>query len=436
MTMLELCHWVNESLAIPSLIVFLGSGIILTLKTQFVQIRAFPRLVAILRKGVQHHHQVKNEKTINPFQAVFAAMATTIGMGNIVGPSIAIMTGGPGALFWLIAYSFFGSATKFTEVLFAVNMRTRLQDGTIVGGPTQYLKAVSGSLARWYAALTLFMFAGWSGMQANTLASIFSMEAISPSVTGAALALITFIVLIGGIKRIGKLASKLVPLMFVLYIGFALSILLSDIPALWSAITLVFKSAFSYQAAAGGFMGATLISAMRIGIHRNMHITEAGLGSSSIAHSMTDADKAVDQAILAMFSIICDTTIAFLSGLLVLATGVWLKTASFSNTLMYEVFKNYSPGMGKWVLFISITLFVVTTVIGNSFNASQSYAFFFKERGLKWFYVLLCFVIFGGALMKVQLVWDMMDVIQVLVAIPHIVGLLVLAFRYSKILKV
>ena len=105
MTLLDICHWINEFLALPSLVVFLGSGIILTLKTRFVQIRAFPRLFTLLKKGVKHHHPVKNEKTINPFQAVFAAMATTIGMGNIVGPSIAIMTGGPGALFWLVAYS-------------------------------------------------------------------------------------------------------------------------------------------------------------------------------------------------------------------------------------------------------------------------------------------------------------------------------------------
>ncbi len=436
MTLLDVCHWTNQFLAIPALIVFLGSGIILTLKTRFVQIRAFPHLITLLKKGVKHHHQVKNEKTINPFQAVFAAMATTIGMGNIVGPSIAITTGGPGALFWLIAYSFFGSVTKFTEVLFAVNMRTRLQDGTIIGGPTQYLKTVSVGLAHWYAVLTLFLFAGWSGMQANTLACIFSMESVPRVVTGGVLALFTFIILIGGIKRIGLLASKLVPLMFVLYLGFALSILLSDIPALFSAIALVFRSAFTYQAAAGGFLGATLLSAMRIGIQRNMHITEAGLGSSSIAHSMTDADKAPDQAVLAMFSIICDTTIAFLSGLLVLTTGLWLTTTSFSNTLMYEIFKNYSPGLGKWVLFICITLFASTTVIGNSFNASQSYASFFKEKGLKWFYALLALIIFGGSLMRVDLIWEMMDIIQVLVAIPHIIGLLILAFRYDKILKI
>lgn len=435
MTLLEMCTRIDEFLAIPSLIVFIGAGILLTFKTRFIQIRAFPHFISLLRKGVKHHHQVKNEKTVNPFQAMLAAMATTIGMGNIVGPSIAITTGGPGALFWLIAYSFFGSVTKFTEVLFAVNMRQRLQDGSILGGPTQYLRHVSVFLGRWYGALTLVLFAGWSGMQANTLASIFALESVPKWVTGLGLGAFTFIVLLGGIKRIGHLASKLVPLMFVLYVGFAFSILLSDIPALLAAIKLVFSYAFTPGAVVGGFLGGTVLSAMRTGIQRNMHITEAGLGTSSIAHSMTDVDKASDQAVLAMFSIVADTTIAFLSGLLVLATGKWMTTA-FSNTMIYEVFKSYSPGFGKWVLLVTVTLFVVTTVIGNSFNASQSFASFLKYRGINWFYLLLSVVIFGSALMHSPSVWKMMDVIQVLVAVPHIVGLLILAFRHGSILKI
>lgn len=434
MTFLELCSSVDAFLAVPSLVVFIGAGIILTLKTRFIQLRAFPHFLSLLFKGVKQHHQVKNEKTINPFQAVLAAMATTIGMGNIVGPSVAITTGGPGALFWLIAYSFFGSVTKFTEVLFAVNMRTRLQDGSILGGPTQYLRHVSVFLGQWYGALTLFLFAGWSGMQANTLASIFALEAVPKWMTGLGLAIFTFFVLLGGIKRIGQLAGKLVPLMFLLYMGFAFSILLSDVSSLWVAIKLVFASAFTPTAAVGGFLGATLMAAMRVGIQRNMHITEAGLGTSSIAHSMTDVDKASDQAVLAMFSIIADTSVAFISGLLVLVTGKWM-TAAFSNTMVYEVFKSYSPGFGKWVLLATVTLFVITTVIGNSFNASQSFASFFRYKGINWFYLVLSIVIFGSCLMQAPAVWKMMDVIQVLVAVPHMVGLLILAFRHGKLLK-
>lgn len=176
------------------------------------------------------------------------------------------------------------------------------------------------------------------------------------------------------------------------------------------------------------------MAAMRVGIQRNMHITEAGLGTSSIAHSMTDVDKASDQAVLAMFSIIADTSVAFISGLLVLVTGKWM-TAAFSNTMVYEVFKSYSPGFGKWVLLATVTLFVITTVIGNSFNASQSFASFFRYKGINWFYLVLSIVIFGSCLMQAPAVWKMMDVIQVLVAVPHMVGLLILAFRHGKLLK-
>ncbi len=435
MFLLDLFSAIDHFLALPSLILFFGVGIFLTLKTRFIQLRAFPHFLTLVRKGVKQHHQVKNEKTISPIQAMLTAMATTIGMGNIVGPSVAIMIGGPGALFWLVAYSFLGAVTKFTEVLFAVNMRTRLQDGTILGGPTQYLKHASVFLSQWYGALTLVMFAGWSGMQANTLASIFAMELVPRWTTGLVLASFTFFILLGGIKRIGQLASKIVPLMCVLYLGFTLSILLSNPAALWAGIKLVFSCAFSPSAAAGGFLGASVFIAMRTGVQRNMHITEAGLGTSSIAHSMTDVDKASDQAVLAMFSIIADTTLAFLSGLLVIVSGRWM-TAVFSPTIVYEIFKSYSPGFGKWVLLGSITLFVVTTVIGNSFNASQSFSSFFGTRGLKWLYLVLVTIVFGGALMHVELVWRMMGVIQDLVAIPHVIGLLILTVTYGKLLNI
>ncbi len=434
MTALDLFNWVDDILAIPFLILCVSSGIFFTFKTRFAQIRLFSHFISLLCYGVKQHHQTKNEKSIRPFQAVFTAMATTIGMGNIVGPSIAIVTGGPGALFWLIAYSFLGSITKFTEVIFGVTMRTRLKDGTILGGPTQYLKTIHASLADWYGILTIFLFAGWSGMQANTLAHIFYKESVARWQTGLILASFVFVILLGGIKRIGALASNFVPIMFVLYVGFVLSILCSDPQALFASLKLMCSSAFSSQAAIGGFLGTSLITAMRIGVHRNMHITEAGLGTASIAHSMADTDKPSDQAVLAMFSIIADTTLAFLSGLLVLVSGQWVNT-TFSTTMVYEIFKNYSPGMGKWVLLTSVTLFVITTVIGNSFNASQSFIAMCGTQWIKAFYIMLAIVIFAGSLLYVELLWRMMDVIQMLVAIPHIIGLFILTFTHGKFLK-
>ncbi len=430
----SICSKIDEFFALPSLIMFLAIGIFLTIKTKFVQFRAFGRFMSLLSRGVKHTH-VKNEKSINPFHALLTSMATTIGMGNIVGPTIAISTGGPGALFWLVAYSFFGAVVKFTEVSFAINFRTRLASGNLIGGPTQYLKQVSNFLAIWYGAVTVFLFAGWSGLQANTLATIFALESIPKTITGLVLAVIVLIVVRGGIVRIGEVTSKLVPFMFVMYVTFTLSIILSDISGLWSALCLVVASAFSPSAAVGGFLGASVIAAMRQGINRNIYITEAGLGTSSIAHSMADTQHATDQAILAMYSIIADTFLMILSGLLILVTGLWSRGA-FSNTLVYEAFKTYSPGFGKWVLLASVMLFVVTTVIGNSFNASQSFASFTKYRWMNWYYAFLALVVVLGAHAQVPLVWKIMDVMQIMVAVPHILGLFILTLKRSDVLKI
>ncbi len=430
----NVCSRIDDFFILPSLFMFLSIGIFLTFKTKFVQLRVFPRFFHLLSKGVKHKHS-SDEKSINPFHALLTSMATTIGMGNIVGPTIAISTGGPGALFWLLSYSFFGSVIKFTEVSFAINFRTQLKSGVLIGGPTQYLKQVNSFLASWYGFITVFLFAGWSGLQANTLATIFALESVPKSITGVALATVVFLVVRGGIVRIGEIASKLVPLMFVMYVTFTLSIILTDIAALWNSLCLVCSCAFSSTAAVGGFAGASVISAMRQGINRNIYITEAGLGTSSIAHSMADTKYASDQAILAMYSIVADTFLMALSGLLILVTGVWNRGA-FSNTLVYEIFKTYSPGIGKWVLLASVMLFVLTTVIGNSFNASQSFASLTKYRFMNWYYLFLAAVIVLGAYAQVPLVWKIMDVMQIMVAIPHIIGLFILSTKRSDVLNI
>lgn len=434
MSLIDICTHIIDVVAMPAMLLYLSVGIFLTFKTRFIQVRALPRLIRLLSGGVKHH-KTKGEKSINPFHALLTAMSTTIGMGNIVGPTIAVTTGGPGALFWLVAYAFFGAVTKFTEVIFAMETRVKLKGGEIIGGPTQYLKEVSPYLAMWYGGLTMFLFAGWSAQQANTLANIFELEAVPPWVTGFLLAFIVFVVLLGGIQRIGEVASKLVPFMFVLYVTFALSILFSDFSALRDAISLVFESAFKPCAAVGGFVGASIIAAMQQGIHRSIYITEAGLGTASIAHAMADTDRHADQAILAMFSVAADMILSILSGLIVIVTGLWVR-GGFSNTLVYEAFKVYSPGIGKWVLLASITLFVLTTVIGNSFNASQSFASFSKYRWMLWYYAALAAVIFAGALADVVLVWKLMDIAQVLIAVPHLIGLLILASRKGKLIHI
>ncbi|MBT4855607.1 sodium:alanine symporter family protein [bacterium] len=424
---------IDSYLALPALTLFLAVGIILTFKTRFIQFRSLGRFIRIITAGPAEDVE-SGIKTVSPFKALFTAMATTIGMGNMVGPTVAILMGGPGALFWLVFYSVISCVTKYGEVSFALHTRDQTSKGQILGGPAQYLKLVNNGLAHWYGFVTIFLFAGWSGLQTNTLAEILVFEGVVPWVTGLSLAAIVLIVLAGGVERVSSFASKLVPIMFILYVSFALTILFYDPVALWAAIKLMFKYAFTPAAPIGGFIGASLFNAVRIGTHRAAYITECGVGTSSIAHAFSDVKNISDQAILAMYSVFADTFLCLISGLIVLITGIW-QQCGFTSTMTYFAFRAYSPYYGKYILVASVIFFVITTLIGNTFNGSLSFASYTRYRFMRWYYVFSALVIFFGSMMPVPLVWKMMDVILVLVAIPHLIGLLVITWRYPQMLK-
>lgn len=426
----------NDILAFPATIFFFGVSFILTIKTNFVQIWGFPRFLKLIRDGVQTSKK-DNKGTINSFHALFTAMATSIGMGNVVTPSLAIMVGGPGALFWLLFYMFFGSVTKFSEVSFALATRKELPDGFILGGPIQYLRSVSRFLAGWYGAIIIVVLISWSSTQANTLANIIALEGIPHWIVGIILAIFTTIILMGGAQRVSQFASRMVPIMFVLYVLFALSILLRYPLALYSAIKLVFHNAFTPAAAMGGFLGASIFRAVREGMFRGIFITEAGLGTSSIPHALADTKIPSDQGILALGSMLADAILSTLSGLLVLVTGIW-SIGEFRSTLTYEVFKLYAPGIGQYVLLISVVLFVVTTVIGNSFNGMQSFGILVNDNKKLMRLYMLCTVvfIFLGTISPMKLLWDIMDTFIILAALPNLIGILILSFKRPDVLKV
>ncbi len=433
MNFISFLSWVNdELLVLPTVVLFFGISIILTLKTHFAQIRAFPRFLQLIAGGVQRQQE---GNTISSFHALFTAMATTIGMGNVVGPSIAIMTGGPGALFWLVAYMFFGSVIKFIAVTFALYTRVQTSEGNIIGGPMQYLKLASPFLAQWYSHLVIILFLIWSSLQANTLASVLAYEYIPQGVTGLGLALFVYVVLSGGARRVGILASRLVPFMFFFYVLFALFILFKDISALKGAILLVLQSITSRTAAIGGFAGASIFYAMQSGVLRGILITEAGLGTSSIPHAIADTKRPTDQGILAMCSTAADATLSILSGLLILVTGVWTK-GEFRSTLIYEAFRLHSPFVGRYILVLSISLFVITTVMGNGFNGMQSFSVLTRYRWIKAYIIFASIVVFIGALMPVPLVWQLADLIMIMIAVPNLFGLLMLTFRIPKVLDI
>jgi alanine or glycine:cation symporter, AGCS family len=428
----------NAHIAIPATILFFAASIILTIKNKFPQFTGLPHFLKILTEGFakKKHTNAQGElKTMSSLQALATAMAGTIGMGNVVGPSVAIMLGGPGALFWMIVYIFFASVTKFTEVTFAMATRITTQGGNLVGGPMEYLKLVSPILGNWYVVVTAFLFMGWSSLQSNTLAAILEQEQIPAVCVGLFLALIVIVVLQGGIQRIGNVASKLVPVMFVLYFIFSAAILLQNPASLWWAIGLVFTHAFGSEGLFGGLLGVTTMRAMQAGIYKGVFVTEAGLGTSSIAHAVSDAKYPVDQGLLALFSMVSDALLCSLSGLIVLVTGV-CNTGSFRSTLIYEAFKLNAPWYGKYVLIMSITLFVLTTVIGNSFNGSQCFRAFARPYYVQWYIHITGMVIFLGALLPVQFMWNFIDILLACVAIPNVIGLVILAFKKPEVLKI
>lgn len=431
MNLLPFIDYVAYLLALPAAFILLAAAIYLTVKLKFLQFRGLPRFWSLLRNGLTER---SDKAGINPFYALFNAMSTSIGMGTIVGPSIAIAIGGPGALFWLVLYAFLASVTKFAEVTFAVHFRTQDADGKIVGGPMQYLQKVAPWLGWWYTFATVFLFSCWSGLQTNVLADVLAKESIPTWVTGLILSILVFVLLQGGAKRIGEFNSKLVPAMFFVYVSSSLIILINNWSSTVIAMGLVLKYAFAPLPAIGGFLGATFYTAVRSGVYKGAFITESGMGTSSIPHAMADVAHPSDQGILAMVSACVDMLLCTLSGLLVLISRLWQK-GTIDNTMMYQVFNQYIPGLGRPLLVAAICMFVMGTVIGNSFNGRQSFATITKFKYINAYVLFVCLVIFAGSLIEVPLAWAIADVVLPLVAVPNVIGLVYLAHKYAYVLE-
>lgn len=416
----------------PFAYLFFSVGFFLTIFLKIPQFFAIGHFLSFITAGFKREQG--SLKTIDAFHALFTSMASSIGIGTIVGPSLAIVIGGPGALFWLLLYGFFGAATKLVEVTLAVFYRRTLPDGSVMGGPAEYLKAVHPYFARWYGFATIFLFAGWSGIQSKALAEIGAQRGVPEYVTGFLLAFFIFVILLGGAQRVGNVASKLVPLMFATYVICSIWILASMPHAVLAALQSMFHSAFYPAAPVGGFLGATVYSSLKEGVFKSVFITESGMGTSSIAHAISDVKRPIDQGILAMYSQSADMFLCFLSGLLVLSSAIWHQ-GTFCNTLVLQVFEKNLPAIGPFFFLLSVTLFIATTAIGNSFNGGQSFATLTNYRWVRWYYFFVSFVIFICALVDVPLVWAIMDLVLPLVALPNLIGIVLLALRNRHLLR-
>lgn len=418
------------------LILLLGTGVFLTIGLRGMTITRIPYAFGQLLKG----RKGSGEGEISPFNALMTALSSTVGTGNIAGVATAIGIGGPGALFWMWCTALVGMATKYAEAVLAVNYRETDAAGKKVGGPMYYIK--NGLSKRWRPLAFLFaLFGSLAGfglantVQSNTVSQVLLNNFDVPTiVSGLVMAIMVALVLLGGIVRIAKVAGKLVPLMTIIYLVTTFIILmmhLSDIPA---ALVLIVDSAFNGTAATGGFAGATVMLALRMGVSRGIFSNESGLGSAPIAHAAAETNSPVRQGTIAMLGTFIDTLIiCTMTGLVLIVSGVWnsdLQGAAM--TLM--VFDSTLPFGGN-ILSLCIALFAFTTMLGWSYYGERCAQFLLGPKVVMPFRILWVIGVFIGTQMSLGLVWKMSDALNGMMAIPNLLALLLLSPVVFKLTK-
>ncbi|MGC1510306.1 alanine/glycine:cation symporter family protein [Ketobacter sp.] len=432
-------NWLNGNIlwGIPMLLALSATGLYLTLGLRVINLRKIPYAFSLLFKG----RKSTESGDISPFNALMTAMSATVGTGNIVGVATAIASGGPGALFWMWCIALVGMATKYGEALLAVKFRETDERGLHVGGPMYYIK--NGLGANWAWLGTLFaifgMFAGFgigNTVQSHSVAdALEGTYSIDPMITGVILAIIAGLVLIGGIKRLGQVAGKLVPAMAFLYVITGLVFLLmnaGDIPA---AVGLIVDSAFNGHAAVGGFAGATIMAAIRFGVARGVFSNEAGLGSAPIAHAAAQTNDPVKQGLIAMLGTFIDTiVVCSITGLVIVLSGAWSHGAKGAE-LTTLAFNSLSNGWGEHVVAIGLALFAFTTILGWSYYSERCTEFLFGTKAIMPFRIVWIVAIPVGCLMSLDFVWLLADCLNALMAIPNLIALLALSPIIFKLTK-
>lgn len=410
------------------LILLLGTGVFLTIGLRGITITRIPYAFGQLLKG----RKGTGEGEISPFNALMTALSSTVGTGNIAGVATAIGIGGPGALFWMWCTALVGMATKYAEAVLAVNYRETDSEGKKVGGPMYYIKNGLGN--RWKPLAFLFaLFGSLAGfglantVQSNTVSQVLHNNFNIPTLfSGLVMAFMVALVLLGGIKRIAQVAGKLVPLMTVIYLlatAIILVIHMADIP---TALALIVDSAFNGTAATGGFAGATVMLALRMGVSRGIFSNESGLGSAPIAHAAAETNSPVRQGTIAMLGTFIDTLIiCTMTGLVLIVSGAW-NTDLEGAAMTLMVFDSTLPFGGN-ILSLCIALFAFTTMLGWSYYGERCAQFLLGPKVVLPFRVLWVIGVFIGTQMSLGLVWKMSDALNGMMAIPNLLALLLLS---------
>jgi AGCS family alanine or glycine:cation symporter len=405
----------------------MGTGVYLTLLTRAVQVRWLARaLREVLGKVFARS---RGEGTVTPFQAVATALASTVGVGNIAGVSTAITLGGPGALFWLMVSGLLGMATKFAEVVLAITYRERDDRGTYRGGAMYILR--NGLRQPWlgtlFALLTALAAFGIGNMvQANSVAeSLHASFGVPPAASGAAIVVLTGIVILGGIQRIADVTQLLVPFMCLSYLLGGAVILALNAAKLPDVIRLVLVSAFDGHAAAGGFAGAGVMQALRYGVARGLFSNEAGLGSAPMVHASARTDHPARQGLYGIFEVFVDTVlICTVTGLVILVTDTWTSGAT-GAALSTKAFETGLPGTwGDIVVTGGLLLFAYSTLVGWSYYGETGIVYLLGTAAAIPYRVAWLVFCYLGAIGSLHLVWDIADTLNGLMAIPNLLSVL------------
>ncbi len=423
----------------PLTLVIFATGFFLSWRLQFLQLRYF---FVIFRRTLGSLFTRKEKLPageITPFQALSTALAATVGTGNIAGVATAIFLGGPGAVFWIWISAFFGMATKYSEILLAVYYRTRVK-GEVTGGPMYYLaRAPGGSFFATLFAIfgSLAAFGIGNMVQANSVADVVQTGFGVPAcLTGFFLSFFCALIILGGIKRIARVASALVPLMAFFYVAGCLIILILFRQQLPAALATIFVSAFQGRAAAGGFAGATVLSAWRYGIARGIFSNEAGLGSAPIAHATARTVHPASQGLWGVMEVLIDThLICTLTALVLLTTGAW-QTGLEGASMAAEAFKRGLPGnAGHYLVSLGLIFFAFTTLLSWAYYGEKCLEYLLGSKAVRIYRLLWIFFIFIGAISRLQVIWTVADILNGLMALPNLVGLLALSGIICKITR-
>jgi AGCS family alanine or glycine:cation symporter len=421
------------------LTLLLGTGVYLMVGLLFLPIRQLGAAFSLLWRGRKSTKLDKGE--ISPFNALMTSLAATIGTGNIAGVATAIFLGGPGAIFWMWVTALVGMATKYAEAVLAVNYREVDENGAYVGGPMYYIKNGLGDNWRWLAfAFSMFgavaAFGIGNTIQANSVADAMTSTLNIPAwLTGVVMAIIVYVVLIGGIKRIGSVASKLVPFMSVAYVLGAGIIIIQRFDSVPTAIMLIVNDAFTGTAATGGFAGAGIMAAIRFGVARGVFSNEAGLGTAPIAHAAAKTNNPVRQGKIAMLGTFIDTIIVCtMTALVIILTGSWT-SGETGASLSAHAFAMGLPGYGEYVVSFGLAIFALTTLLGWSYYGERCAEYILGVKVIPWYRIAWVLAIPVGAMMDLEFLWLLADVLNGLMAIPNLIALLLLSpivFKLSK----